>query len=316
MALLPFLYFMLASALASIFQNEQNHNESLPLAVKYPFDQGIEDDPNVIFSENFEGDLNSIFAKYTDILNYEGMHLDSLDVPATRSKALVMTNSGSENHGGHLFKKFEKGFEGTVFIRYYVKYPKSSQGYIHHESVWVGGSSPALPYPKPSAGTCDLGGERFSVSYEPIQDRRMDSYIYWGGMKAGAQGKCYGNDLINGSPKAKELVWDEWMCVELMIKLNDPVNSKNGELKIWQDGVEVGHWGPGFPNGHWDKDSWFNDPEGEAFEGFQWRNNPSLNLNYLWFEFFDDTTPKGESHHIKFANLVMARSYIGPISTN
>ncbi len=313
MTLVPFLYFMLFGGILSYFPEERVPVEVKPLAEKYLFDKGIETDPEVIYVENFEGDLRSIFSRYTDILNEEGMELDSLDVPSPGSTAIVMTNQGGKNHGGHLFKKFEQGFDSTVFIRYYVKYPESSKGYIHHESVWVGGSSPALDYPKPSAGNCGLGDQRFSISYEPINSTNMDAYIYWGEMKAGAQEKCYGNDLINGSPTAKGLPWDKWMCVELMIKLNDPIDLRNGELKIWQDGVEIGHWGPGFPNGHWDRDSWINDPNGSPFEGFRWRNNPDLNLNYIWFEFFDDTTPPGESHHIKFANLVIAKSYIGPI---
>ncbi len=56
-----------------------------------------------------------------------------------------------------------------------------------------------------------------------------------------------------------------------------------------------------------------NDPSKSPFQGFRWRTDPGLNINYLWIEFYDDTTPAGQSHHIKFANLVMAKKYIGPI---
>jgi hypothetical protein len=124
---------------------------------------------------------------------------------------------------------------------------------------------------------------------------------------------CYGNDLVNGSPTAQQLTWDKWMCIELMVKMNNPVTAHNGELRIWQDGVEVGHWGPGFPNGHWDKDSWFNNPADPGFPGFRWRTDAKLNINYLWIEFYDDKSPVGEDHYIKYANLVLARKYIGPI---
>jgi hypothetical protein len=103
------------------------------------------------------------------------------------------------------------------------------------------------------------------------------------------------------------------MCIELMVKMNNPVTAHNGELRIWQDGVEVGHWGPGFPNGHWDKDSWFNNPADPGFPGFRWRTDAKLNINYLWIEFYDDKSPVGEDHYIKYANLVLARKYIGPI---
>jgi len=284
-----------------------------PLAEKYPEDAGIEEDSDVLYSEKFDDGMANILSRYTDIVNSEGMSLDSVDVPGKSAVAIKMTNIGGKNEGGHLFRQFNPGFDGTVYVRYYVKYPSSSKGYIHHESVWIGGYHPSNRYPVPRAGTCGLGDQRIAIAYEPVNAPNMDTYLYWGDMKAGARGKCYGNDLINGSPKARKLEWDKWICVELMIKLNNPVSSYNGALKVWHDGIEVGHWGPGFPNGRWDADSWINMPEGRPFEGFRWRTDEKLKLNYLWIEFYDDTTPEGQSHHIKFSNLVIARKYIGPM---
>ncbi len=283
------------------------------LSEKYPGDVGIEDDPDVLYVEKFDGGMAGLLGRYTDVLNAEGMSLDTADVPAAGAIALQMTNRGGQNDGGHLFRRFDPGFDGTLYIRYYVKYPASSNGYIHHESVWVGGYHPPTAYPSPRAGICGLGDRRIAIAYEPVNGPHMDTYLYWGDMRAGARGRCYGNDLVNGSPQAKELEWDQWMCVELMVKLNHPVTAYNGELRVWQDGEEVGHWGPGFPNGSWDFDSWSNDPAGQPFEGFRWRTAEKLDINYIWIEFYDDTTPPGESHHIKFSNLVIARQYIGPI---
>ncbi|HKG08651.1 MAG TPA: hypothetical protein VKB19_19430 [Pedobacter sp.] len=281
---------------------------------RYPNDAGIEKDPDVLFVEKFHGGIPAILRRYSDIKNSEGMSLDTKDVPeGSLSPAIKMTNDGTINDGGHLFKQFKPGFGGTVYLRYYVKYPLSSKGYIHHESVWIGGYNPAVSYPDPRAGFCDLGDKRISIAYEPVNAPAMDTYLYWGDMKYGANRKCYGNDMVNGGPKARQLKWDQWMCVEMMIKMNDPVSAYNGELKIWQDGIEVGHWGPGFPNGYWDADSWINDTGHPPFGGFRWRTDEKLNINYLWIEFYDDTTPADQSHHIKFSNLVMARKYIGPL---
>ncbi len=298
------------------FKPLYNHaptNLDSSLAGKYPSDIGIEYDPDVFYTEKFNDGMANILARYTDVLNSEGMSLDTEDVPAKGSVAIKMTNQGGKNQGGHLFRRFNPGFDSTIYIRYYVKYPLSSKGYIHHESVWIGGYHPSTRYPSPNAGSCGLGDKRIAISYEPVNAPNMDTYLYWGDMRAGARGKCYGNDMVNGSPQSKKLDWGKWMCVELMIKLNNPVRAYNGELKVWQDGLEIGHWGPGFPNGKWDADSWFNDPAGQPFEGFRWRINEKLNLNYLWIQFYDDTTPEGQSHHIKFSNLVIARKYIGPI---
>ena len=284
------------------------------LSNRYQNDIGIEKDPAVLYVEKFNDDLDQVAGRYDDVVNKAGMSLET-DLPdgSKQAKSIKMTSIGGKNEGGHLYKRFPKGFDGTVYIRYYVKYPLISKGYIHHESVWLGGYNPATTYPNPRAGICGLGDKRISVAYEPIHEPNMDTYLYWGDSKSTKGDKCYGNDMLNGSPTARQLPWDKWMCVELMIKLNDPVTAYNGELKIWQDGVLVGHWGPGFPNGYWDVDSWINKPSAPAFEGFRWRTDEKLNINYLWIEYYDDESPAGEEHYIKYANLVMARKYIGPI---
>jgi hypothetical protein len=283
------------------------------LADKHKNDIGLAQDPDVLYTENFNDGLDKICSRYTDVRNRAGMWLDSTDVPeGSKFPAMVMTNKGGVNDGGHLYRLFKPGFDGTVYVRYYVKYPASSKGYIHHESVWFGGYNPATRWPDPRAGICGLGDKRLSVAYEPINAPKMDTYLYWGDMRAGT-GKCYGNDVINGSPTAQSLTWDKWMCVEIMVKLNNPVSAYNGELRVWQDGKEVGHWGQDFPNGYWNADSWFNDPAKSPFEGFRWRTDANLNINYLWIEFYDDQSPAGALHHIKYANLVVARKYIGPI---
>ncbi|WP_300601900.1 hypothetical protein [Niabella sp.] len=290
------------------------HHPGSSLAAQYPNDVGIEQDPDVLYAEKFNDGMPNILARYTDVVNSAGMSLDSVDVPAKGCVALKMTNQGGKNDGGHLFRRFDPGFDSVLYVRYYVKYPSDSKGYIHHESVWVGGYAPATRYPHPRAGTCALGDQRISIAYEPVGPRDdMDTYLYWGDMRAGARGKCYGNDMINGSPQSKKIPWDEWTCIELMIRLNHPATASNGALQVWQDGAVVGHWGPGFPNGKWQADSWMNDKTGQPFEGFRWRINENLNLNYIWIEFYDDTTPEGTSHHIKFSNLVIAKRYIGPV---
>ncbi len=301
------------------------------LANSWPNDVGIENDQNVLFVEKFNEGMVNILARYNDKQNTEGMTLDT-DIPpgSNGPYSLKMTSiTGGVNDGGYLFKKFSPGFDSTIYVRYYVKYPSLSRGYFHHESVWVGGYHPAIDYPYPRAGTCGLGSSRISIAYENVWQQSdppgMDTYLYWGGMHSFNGGEtCYGNPMINEGrtdhqkPAASTAPvdhLDQWMCIEIMIRLNNPVTAHNGELEVWQDGVEVGHWGPGFPNGHWLKDRWYNNPDDAPFEGFQWRTDAGLNLNWLWFEFYHDD-PKAPSSYIKFSNLVVAKKYIGPISNS
>lgn len=318
MLLLPLFFALIASA----------NTVRAQLANSYPNDVGIELDDNVLYVEKFEDGMANILSRYNEILNGEGMSLDA-DVPtgSVGLNSLKMTTNQGENTGGHLYKRFMPGFDSTVYIRYYVKYPSISSGYFHHEGVWFGGYNPATDWPNPRAGTCGLGSSRLSIAYEPVWQEAnppgMDTYLYWGDMKSYDGGStCYGNVMITQgstdygnpvSPTAPVVALDEWMCVEVMIKLNNPVTAFNGELAIWQNGVKVGHWGPGFPNGHWLKDKWYNNPDDPPFEGFRWRTDAMLNINWLWLEFYHDD-PDAPSSYIKFDHLVMAKKYIGPIS--
>ncbi|MBL7698497.1 MAG: hypothetical protein JNK79_10070 [Chitinophagaceae bacterium] len=307
------MLILTALIIALFLQNAGNDG----IAAKYPNDRNIETDPDVLYAENFEDGLPAIFSRYHDVLNKENMSVDS-DVPANSAgqHSLKITNTGGVNTGGHLFRSFDPGFDSTIYIRYYVKYPSISKGYIHHEAVWIGGYDPAISWPNPRAGMCNIDG-RLSISYEPVDNEgTMGTYLYWPGMHSWNGGtSCYGNNVATGNKNAMALQWDKWMCIEVMIKMNSPATASNGELRIWQDGKEIGHWGPGFPNGRWTKDVWHINPSAPPFEGFRWRTTDSMKLNYLWIEYFDDKSPAGESHHIKYDNIVIARKYIGPVKT-
>ena len=300
-----FLFFVLLLPAANI---------RAQLANSYPQDIGIENDPNVLYVEKFDDDLVNVFSRYNDKKNTAGMSQDG-DVPpgSPGPYSLKMTNTGGANTGGHLYKRFSPGWDSTVYVRYYVKYPSVSQGYIHHESVWAGGYNPATPWPNPQAGTCGLGDSRISIAYEPISQSAMNTYLYWGEMHNDPNGNCWGNVMIKGDLVPAAIPFDQWLCVEMMIKLNNPVSASNGELRIWHDGQEVGYWGPGFPNGNWVWDKFIVNPADPPFPGFRWRTDPGLNLNYIWIEYYDDQSPPNVSHYIKYDHLVIAKKPIGPI---
>jgi len=285
------------------------------LANVYPHDLGIETDPAVLYVEKFEDGMANILSRYQDKKNTAGMSLNA-DVPpgSTGLFSLRMTNVGGVNSGGHLYKKFAPGWDSTVYVRYYVKYPSISQGYIHHESIWFGGYNPATPWPNPQAGTCGLGDSRISIAYEPVSLATMNTYLYWGDMQHDPNGNCWGNVMIKGSLVPAAIPYDEWLCVEVMLKLNNPVSASNGELRVWHNGVEAGYWGPGFPNGSWTWDKFIVDAAGPPFPGFRWRTDPDLNINYIWIEYYDDQSPAGVSHYIQYDHLVVATKPIGPIS--
>lgn len=295
-------------------ENKKPVNENAGIAQRYPHDAGIEKDPSILYVEKFDDSLVAIHSRYNDVYNREGMSLDP-DVPpgSAGPYSLKMTNIGGKNTGGHLYKSFPEGFGNEVYIRYYVKYPSLSKGYIHHQGIWFGGYQPASVYPDPRAGICGLGDKRIAIAYEPVNGL-MGTYLYWGDMQSAPDGHCWGTDMINSSRTAKPVEWDQWTCVEIMIRLNDPVSDYNGELRVWQNGVQTGYWGPGFPKGTSTYGRFTENETAAPFKGFRWRTDPALKITYVWIEFYDDTSPAGESHHIKYDHLVMSKKYIGPIA--
>lgn len=286
--------------------------ESLLLADKYPLDKGIEKDPSVLYTEHFKGSLDNILKRYTDVKNAAHMSLVT-DTPTGQGHSIRITNNHGETDGGHLYGNFESGPSDTIYLRYYVKYPIVSKGYMSHISLRIGGNTPPSKWSIGRAGQCDIPNH-FNLSYEPVtDDGTMDTYIYWPKMRSGG-GKCYGNHLVTNSGHARTTRFDQWMCIEIMLLLNTP-GKTNGALRVWQDGQEVGYWKTGFPLGEWQGGRFMHLNDGAPFEGFQWRDEANLDLkvNNIKFEFYDTKSKKGHHNFVQYSNVVIATKRIGPL---
>jgi len=75
----------------------------------------------------------------------------------------------------------------------------------------------------------------------------------------------------------------------------------------------VSHPGPGFPKGKWVWDSFTPDPKGKGFEGFRWRKDEKLKINFLWMLLYITKAPEGYVSKVWFDDIVAAKRYIGPI---
>jgi len=178
----------------------------------------------------------------------------------------------------------------------------------------MGGYNPPLNYPNPQAGIKPVGNDRFSASAEQNHViNSFDHYDYWMNMRPDGTGTYWGNFLLN-NPAVQANV-GQWTCVEQMVKLNNPTTSFNGEHAIWLNGVKVSHLGLGFPNGSWSGGIFTQNPAGTPFEGFQWRSDASLNLNWIWLQNYSPDDPAGFSASMLFAHVVAAKSYIGCLTS-
>lgn len=275
------------------------------IAQNYPGDTGIQNDPNVVFVEKFDdATLTPVFARWTDVRNGAAMSLVA-DVPpgSAGTRSLNIDGPGG---GGHLYRPLAAGINDFAYLRYYVKY--LSGGNYHHSGGWIGGYNPSTAWPQGGAGIRPTGSDRFSVGLEPIFNDRLGFYAYWMGMQPDGNGDHWGN-IFEPAPA---LPRDTWSCVEVMVKLNNPTSSTNGELAYWLNGTKIMHFAAGSPNVTRSGGRWTINPAGTPFPGFQWRNTGALAISWIWFQNYIGTaTPPGT---LRYDHIVLAKSYIGPIS--
>jgi len=288
------------------------------LAQMYPGDVGLARDPDVVFVENFEaGSVDEVAARWESVKNRPGLSL-STDSPAGShgGHSLLMTHVGGAGTGAHLYRRLMPGYD-KLHVRFYVKFDPDCFP-IHH-FVHVGGYNPSTAWPQGGAGSRPDGDKRFSTGVEPFGAKwRWDFYSYWMEMRSSPDKHSWGHDFINDP--ALKVERGKWICVELMMKMNDPVTQRNGEQALWidgqpwsKDGQCVSHLGQGSPRGKWIWDSFLPDPEGEPFEGFRWRRSEDLKLNFLWLLLYITKAPPGHVSKVWFDDIVVARRYIGPI---
>ncbi len=291
------------------------------IAAKYLGDAGIAGDPSVLFVESFDSpSLDAVFERWEDVRNRGGMSF-SPDTPegSADGKSLLMTHVGGKDTGGQLYRRLLPGYD-RVFARFYVKFDKDCAR-IHHFGTALGGFNPSTPWPQGGAGARPDGAKRFTSGVEPYGDSwRWDFYTYWQGMRVHGGGKYWGAPFLAGGEKP-QAARGEWVCVEMLLKMNEPIDAHNGEQAFWingklfrRGGQIVGRAGPGFPKGRWTGGWWAPDPNSDsAFEGFQWRTDSALNINYLWTYLYITGAPKGHVSRVWFDNIVVSTEYIGPI---
>ncbi|KPL23153.1 MAG: hypothetical protein AMS23_07015 [Bacteroides sp. SM1_62] len=267
----------------------------------------------IIFQEDFETvSIQEMISKWDEAKNNANMSFSG-DVPAGSpgSQSLVMTYTQGQNTGGHLYKMFPEGYD-SLFARFYVKFDPSHSP-VHH-FVHMGGYYPPTTWPQGGAGTRPTGNERFTTGIEPIGDHwSWDFYTYWMHMRGYADPNYFWGNTFHPDPSAP-INRGEWICVELMMKVNDPVDSYNGEQAFWVNGEKIHHLGEGFPNGYWVWDKFYPHPDSSAFEGFQWRNDDQLKINFFWILYYM-TGETDQTEKVYFDDVVVSTEYIGPIVT-
>lgn len=312
----------LATSTATAQERKTLPEGPVGVAATYLGDCGIEKDKRVLFSESFNSPSLTDVTKRWESIKGKNIMSFSSDVPfgSGDNKSLLMTHVGGQGTGGHLYRRLLPGHK-QVFARFYVKFdPACAQ--IHHFGTHLGGFNPSTPWPQGGAGERPDGNKRFTTGVEPFGWRwQWDFYTYWQGMHIHGDGNYWGTPFLSGTqgPLVKR---GRWICVEMMIKVNEPVSESNGEQAFWidgklvrRDGQIVSHIGKGFPQGRWAGGWWQPDSESKtAFTGFRWRSTEELAVNYVWAYLYITKSPRNHVSKVWFDNIVIATEYIGPLS--
>ncbi len=298
------------------------------LSARYPGDVGIERDPHVLFAENFEtGSIAEAGKRWGEISNKDGkvMAFSSDAPPASAGKrSLQMTATLGENTGGHLYTKWPRGVD-KAFARLYVKFAADAE-YIHH-FVTLGGYYPPTAWPQGGAGERPRGDDRFTVGIEPYGNYgrypapgAWNFYTSWHEMKGSADGKYWGNSVTPVKPAL--VPRDRWQCVEVMLQCNSAPDKSDGELALWLDGQQVMRVAQGARRSRWTGMGFsLLEQEGESFEGFRWRTNEQLKINFLWLLHYvtenaarqNNVANPNPINRVWFDDIVVGTEYVGPI---
>jgi hypothetical protein len=305
------------------------------LASRYPGDVGIERDAAVILVENFESPLADVHKRWEAVVSPEDQRESDEVAPGSSGKKSLFIDRQASSSPGLYTRLVNKsggvGFD-KVHARYYVKFAEDC-GEIHHFGTCLGGNNPASRWPMVKAGFPTEGDKGFWSGIEPFGSSwTWDYYTYWHEMRGSPpRGQTWGNTFVR-DPSLK-VEKGKWICVEQMIRMND-VGQSNGEQALWIDGTLVSHLKPGEPKGVWifdkftpgkggqgmrwnrekgDRESFTVPAEGAPFEGFNWRTDAKLNVNFVWLYAYTQK-PAGHSIKVWFDDVVVATEYVGPIT--
>ncbi|MEB2313155.1 MAG: hypothetical protein OZ921_09020 [Sorangiineae bacterium] len=306
------------------------------LSAKYPGDQGIGADPDVLFHSDFEDG----FTGWTR--HSQDQTLLDVDTDAARANggsrylraSISRSRLAEDNYIGVNAQYDLETRVPVVFWRFYAKFVGTSVP--PHHWVRLAAGTPAFQSDG-LANTVPSGNQGFWYDLDAHDDGNLSFYAYWYKMRsgrcndgsatpgcAGDQGTTYyyGNNFTPAGQAP--FPRDRWFCIETMTKVNT-VGSFDGELALWVDDALVGEYKTGTPRGRWLRDNfysfgpYFQDQGG--FEGFDWRSSDDVLVRRITLDTYfekgslDARIARGlvapETQEILYDDVVLATRRVG-----
>jgi hypothetical protein len=262
------------------------------LSGQYPGDVNIENDPAVLFHDDFEAgwgrwDAPLSDTPYLTMQNGSAAHSGTGYLQSRVTTADLETTEYISSSSRVAFAR-----QDEIFWRFYARMPEVAAN-PHH---WVRVSAGSDGWESSGlANTVPQGDEGFWFDFDISNDDVFNFYVYWHEMRSGRcndgsatpgcegdQGTTYHYGNMFRPPEQQSYPRDTWFCIEMRAIANAP-SQHTGELTFWIDDQLVGDYRPGYPNGTWLRDSFHTDgctffacTDPVPFEGFNFRTSADV----------------------------------------
>jgi len=276
------------------------------IAAKYMQDANIASDPKVLFADDFESysSASQLSSKWSNIYQqqYTRIATESGRV-FLGSKSLEFKIPGQSSMVANAVERTLSTSSDTVFVRAYTKFDSAYDASGSEHNGLVISANYCCP------GVPADGSNKFYVDVENSRDLTSNnpgftnSYVYYP-----EQRDVYGDHFFpNGTvlpnsstpgnfgsffvPRPNFIPQlNRWYSYELMVKANTP-GQRDGRIAIWIDGNLIAD-----------------------FLNIRLRDTTSLKINKVELDLYIKSNPGGDV--LKwYDNVVIATSYIGPVST-
>lgn len=276
------------------------------IAARYPHDAQIASDPAVLFADDFESytSVSDLTSRWDNVFHLSNMQIASeTGKYYSGSKAIEITIPAGFTEVSNGLQKRLSPSRDTVFIRAYTKFGAGNSVIgSSHNNLWLSAnySNPGVPADGKNKFIVLNDAYRFEESvanpgemtayvYHPEQRSQWGDYWYPDGrvIPFDSIPGNFGDDFVprpDFIPKP-----EQWYSVEMMVRANTP-GQKDGRIALWVDGVLIADW-----------------------MNVRLRDVSTLKMDLASIEFHANTSRAARLVKY-FDNVVVATSYIGPLS--
>jgi hypothetical protein len=281
------------------------------IAAAHPGDQGIIDDPAVLFADDFESYAQGADLNQSWDAVYQNQYVAITTEPANvfaGAQALEFTLPQQEAELSDAVDKVLTQEQDELYLRYYSKFqpPYDVVGSSHNGSSISahyfndGMATPGIPADGTNKFLVNLENWRGDVEtpspgllnvyvYHPDQRSEYGDHFFPTGvvMPNTSILMDFGPNFVAHDDIINEL--DRWYCYEYRVKANT-VGQRDGRITIWLDGEQVADFG-----------------------NLRFRDVDALKIDRFGLSFHIGSNPNGETKKW-YDNVVAATSYIGPMA--